>query len=513
MRQVRNFREALQSAQIVDQGKQHHPNHQTDTDLNPPTLHPIRQGTTTRPLDQIKQQMPPIQYRDGQQIQNPQADTQISQEIQEISDARLGRSARHFSNGYRSTQVFYRELAEQHFLQRVQGQDTHGPSASSTFANRRQRPVTDLSNHLRRPVHRLDPGPQITARRLAFAAAGQGQRDVDLSTITLDVQHNFGIRTYTDPIHHLLPIVQGLVIHRQQAVAGLEAGSLGRALRIEFGQHRRQRRTPWANPQGLDRIGLIGALQPVVQRQFARRVGRRARLTDPQLQGAAFPQATHQLKIDRAPAGGRFAVDSNDFLTAAQAGLLGQAAAFHGTDDWTHLLAAEHRQAPEKHDSQEKVGNRAGGDDCNTLAHRLAVESLVEQLRRDFSLTLVEHFHVAAQRNRGNHELGALAIMPTQQRHAEAHGKTQDLDAATTGHPEVAEFVKGHQHTQGHQGADYHIERAHLLSPQSQVPTAPKATPDSSPVATQPLLGQSPGLGVCREYRVELVDRDHRLQV
>src|SRR5476651_757178 len=157
MRQVRNFREALQSAQIVDQGKQHHPNHQTDTDLNPPTLHPIRQGTTTRPLDQIKQQMPPIQYRDGQQIQNSQADTQISQEIQEISDARLGRSARHFSNGYRSTQVFYRELAEQHFLERIEGQYAHGPGASGTLANRGHRTVTDLANHLWRPIDSFDP--------------------------------------------------------------------------------------------------------------------------------------------------------------------------------------------------------------------------------------------------------------------------------------------------------------------------------------------------------------------
>src|SRR5689334_1574573 len=141
MRQIRNSA-TLQTTQIIDQSKQHHSDHQTDTDLYPPTLHPIRQGTTTRPLDQIKQQMPPIQYRNGQQIQNTQANTQISKEIQEISDARLGRSARHFSNGYRSTQVFYRELAEQHFLERVEGQHAHGPGASGTLPNRGHRTVT-----------------------------------------------------------------------------------------------------------------------------------------------------------------------------------------------------------------------------------------------------------------------------------------------------------------------------------------------------------------------------------
>src|SRR5476651_2327288 len=192
MRQIRNFREALQSTQIVDQGKQHHPDHQTDTDLYPPTLHPIRQEATTRPLDQIKQQMSPIQYWDGQQIQNPKANTQISQEIQEIYNARLGRSARHFSNGYRSTQVFYRELAEQHFLEGIEGQHTHGPGASRTLANCRQWPETDLSYHRRWPLDTFDAGTQVTPGRLGFPANRQGHRDVDLSTIALNFQHNFG---------------------------------------------------------------------------------------------------------------------------------------------------------------------------------------------------------------------------------------------------------------------------------------------------------------------------------
>ncbi|GBH08593.1 Methyl-accepting chemotaxis protein [Pseudomonas syringae pv. actinidiae] len=91
MRQIRNsvrlFDKALQSAQIVDQREQHYAHHQTDTDLCPPTLNLFRKGTTTRPLDQIKQQMPPVQDRNGQQIQNTQAYAQIGEEIQKISKA------------------------------------------------------------------------------------------------------------------------------------------------------------------------------------------------------------------------------------------------------------------------------------------------------------------------------------------------------------------------------------------------------------------------------------------
>lgn len=78
------IQQCSQAAEVVDQGEQHDPDDQTDADLHPPTLNPLRQGATTHPLDQIKQQMPTIQYGNGQQIENPQANTQICKEFQEI---------------------------------------------------------------------------------------------------------------------------------------------------------------------------------------------------------------------------------------------------------------------------------------------------------------------------------------------------------------------------------------------------------------------------------------------
>src|SRR5471032_865724 len=208
--------------------------------------------------------MPPIQYRNGQQIQNAQANTQISKEIQEISNTRLGRSARHFSNGYRSTQVFYRELAEQHFLERIEGQYAHGPGASGTLTNRGHRTVTDLANHLWRPIDSFDPGPHITGGCLALTAGGQRYRDVDLSTITLNAQHDFGIRMHTDNIDHLLPVIERLTIEGQQPIAGPQARRLRRPLRIKLGQDRCQCRTPRTNPQRTNRIRLVCALEPVI---------------------------------------------------------------------------------------------------------------------------------------------------------------------------------------------------------------------------------------------------------
>ncbi|MCY1300824.1 hypothetical protein D9M70_504080 [compost metagenome] len=81
---------SLQSAQIVDQGKQHHPQDQTDADLHPPTLYPFRKRTTARPFDQVKQQMPPVQHGNRQEIQNPQANAQIGEEIEKIPHPGLG---------------------------------------------------------------------------------------------------------------------------------------------------------------------------------------------------------------------------------------------------------------------------------------------------------------------------------------------------------------------------------------------------------------------------------------
>ncbi len=288
-----------------------------------------------------------------------------------------------------------------------------------------------------------------------------------MSTIALNFQHNFGIRPYTHQVDHLLPVAQCLAIKRQQAIAGFQTCGLGRAFRIELGKHRRQRWTPWANPQGLDRIRLIRTLEPVVERQFTRRFGGGVLIAHHHIDGAAFTHAAHQLQIDSTPASGRFAINGNNFLPSDQASLGRHAARLDRPNHRADLLAAQHGQDPEEHHRQQEVGDRAGGNNSDALTNGLAIEGLVHLICRHFTFALVEHLDVAAKRNRGNHELGATTVVPTQQRHAETDGKAQYLDAATTRHPKVAEFVEGNQHTQSNQGADNHVERTHLISPHS----------------------------------------------
>jgi hypothetical protein len=106
----------------------------------------------------------------------------------------------------------------------------------------------------------------------------------------------------------------------------------------------------------------------------------------------------------------------------------------------------------------------AGGDDGETLADRLAGEGLVELGGGYVALALVEHLHVAAQRQGGDHVFGAVLAHPLPQRGAEADRKAQHLDPAAPRHPVVAELVEGHQHAEADDQPPHRTEEVtHVL--------------------------------------------------
>ncbi|GBH08592.1 Chaperonin GroEL [Pseudomonas syringae pv. actinidiae] len=261
----------------------------------------------------------------------------------------------------------------------------------------------------------------------------------------------------THPIDNLLPLTERLAVHRNQAITCFKPGALSRPLRVDLCQHRQQGRTPRTDAQRFDRIRLFSTFEPVTEHQLARGIDRRALIPDLERDGTAFAKAANQLQIDPGPARCRLAIDSDNFLPGSQTGLLSNTAGLDGTDDRANLLAAHHRQHPEERDGQQEVGGRACDHDRNSLPYGLAVERLISQLRRNIAFALVEHLHVAAQRNRSDDVLSPLTITPAQQRRAEAYRKTQHLDATAPGHPEVAKLVKGHQHAQRNKGAENHI--------------------------------------------------------
>ena len=116
----------------------------------------------------------------------------------------------------------------------------------------------------------------------------------------------------------------------------------------------------------------------------------------------------------------------------------------------------EHRPQQQE-DSAVGAG---GGDDGDPLPYRLAVESQVRLSRRHGGLALVEHLHVAAERDRGDPVLGAVAAHAPPEGAAEADREAQHLDPVAPGHPVVAKLVEGHEDAE----ADHTTRRSQELS-------------------------------------------------
>src|SRR5690606_6363147 len=120
-----------------------------------------------------------------------------------------------------------------------------------------------------------------------------------------------------------------------------------------------------------------------------------------------------------------------------------------GVDDGQVIRLADHEHQPEGGDGEQEVEGGTGCGDRHALTDRLAVMGLVEFFGRHLRLALVEHLDVAAERDCGNREFGAMAITPRPQRLAEADRKTQHLHPAITGDDEMPELVEGHQQSEG----------------------------------------------------------------
>ena len=77
--------------------------------------------------------------------------------------------------------------------------------------------------------------------------------------------------------------------------------------------------------------------------------------------------------------------------------------------------------------AQQEIRRRPGRDDRNAPPHALPVEGAVRLVRRDRALALVEHLHVAAERQRGDHPLGLVAAAAGT---ATAAGRSRSRSAA-----------------------------------------------------------------------------------
>src|SRR5690606_40789562 len=133
-------------------------------------------------------------------------------------------------------------------------------------------------------------------------------------------------------------------------------------------------------------------------------------------QFAGLAQTAYQLQIDVMPGGGGVAVHLENFQSFDQAGTLGDAARLNRAGHWRNGGNADDGNDPEGHDGEQEVGHRAGGDNGDALFDALAVEGLIQLVRIDRRLALVEHRDVATEGYGGNQGVAAVSVMPPLQR-------------------------------------------------------------------------------------------------
>jgi hypothetical protein len=168
----------------------------------------------------------------------------------------------------------------------------------------------------------------------------------------------------------------------------------------------------------------------------------------------------HDAPAQFLPASDRLTVDGNDHVAGAHVGRRSHA---------RRRRIGEHRALPgnardvrtgEEQRSEQQIGDRTGRHDRHPPPHRLAIERARHVGRRDRSLALVGHFHVAAERNRRQRPFRLVAAPTTCPQHApEADGKAQHLDARETGDDVMAEFVEHDEHAERDGERDDLVER------------------------------------------------------
>ena len=95
---------------------------------------------------------------------------------------------------------------------------------------------------------------------------------------------------------------------------------------------------------------------------------------------------------------------------------------------------------------KHQICNRPGSHYGGTRAQRLIVERKVFFFWLDLAFTLIQHAHIATQRQHGNNVFGAGFLAgPAQQRLAKANGITQHFDTAGHSHAVVAPFMHCNQ--------------------------------------------------------------------
>ncbi len=120
-----------------------------------------------------------------------------------------------------------------------------------------------------------------------------------------------------------------------------------------------------------------------------------------------------------------------------------------------------HAEQPVGSNGKQEIRYGPSGSNSDTFRWGLGIERLILELFGHRPFPLIQHFHVATERDRRNRKLGALPVVPRKQRLPETNRKPQNLDTAAASHPKVTSFMERHQNAQREYQRQYGFNDLH----------------------------------------------------
>jgi hypothetical protein len=141
------------------------------------------------------------------------------------------------------------------------------------------------------------------------------------------------------------------------------------------------------------------------------------------------------------------APDGRDLIAGLELGTRSDRIRLDARYVWLQGLDSRHEHHPVREDREQEVERGAGEQDDNALPDGALMERAVAFFRDDGPLVLVEHLHVAAERNHRDPVLNVIgwSAAPRQERPAEADREPEHFESKLPCRDEVAELVGGHE--------------------------------------------------------------------
>src|SRR6266496_673947 len=438
-----------QAVEVVVDGERHQEEEQREAQALAQFHRSLRNRAALENLDDIIEQVSPIQYGNRKQVEHTQADADQREKCDVGADPELRRLTRVIGDRHRSTQVLPGDLADDHLAEHLQAEHRRFPSPRERHSERGGRRVA----HGRyEALHRF--GIDLRSRPDAADALAvllhrlRSQPNFNLLAAAHDAEPHDFAGPAPDRLYDIFPDLDLPAIDGNYAVSRAQSSRLGYAPRDDLADDRRD--IGPVEPQPQTREGIAVEAFEVETRQIQGAPGEPLLGVDHlEPRRLLFHRELQQPPAHLLPARHRLLIYFQDRFAPLKAARLRDGSGIRGADNRLRLLHAAYEKRPVEHDGEQKIRRRARSDDRDAPPDALAVECPVHLFGRDRPFVLVEHFHVAAQRQRGDHPLGLVpAASDPPQRPAEADREAQYLHPEQARDQIVAELVKHDQHAQ-----------------------------------------------------------------